>query len=77
VSGSLTGLIAGAVLGLAAGAVNWVFFSRIEENAIKGLDRDAAEAKRSLYAKIRIGVLVTDIVAFGLVGWFVGGQFLG
>jgi hypothetical protein len=77
VSGSLAGLLAGAVIGLAAGAVNWAFFSRIEENAIKGLDRDAAEAKRALYGKLRVGVLVTDVVAFGLVGWFVGGSIFG
>jgi hypothetical protein len=73
---NLTGALIGAGLGLAAGALNWAFFSRIEENAVKGLDRDAAGSKRDMYGKLRVGVLVADVVIFAVVGWFVAGAFL-
>jgi hypothetical protein len=77
VSSATLGLLLGVLAGLAAGAVNWAFFSKIEQNAVKGLDRDAAEAKRSMYGTLRIGVLVADVVIFGLVGWIAGGTLFG
>ncbi len=73
--GNLTGALVGGLIGLAAGGVNWLFFSRIEENAVKGLGRDAAEEKRRMYGTLRVGVLVVDVIVFAVVGWFVGGIF--
>jgi hypothetical protein len=75
--GGTIGLLVGAAIGLVQGAALWVFFTKIEENAVKGLDRDGVEAKRTFYGRLKPAVLVVDVLVFGLVGWLIGRQFWG
>jgi hypothetical protein len=76
-SSALTGAFIGALIGLAAGLFSGRVITAVEENAVVGLDRDAAMAKREMYSTIRKAVLVLDVVTFAVVGYFVAPLVLG
>ncbi len=70
----ILGLVMGAGLGLVLALAANAALSKVEANAVVGLDRDKVEEKRSMYATIRKAVLVVDVVVFAAVGWFVASQ---
>jgi hypothetical protein len=76
-STALIGVIGGALIGLIAALVFGRVMTAVEENAVAGLDRDAAMAKREMYGTIRKAVLVVDVLMFAVVGYFVAPLFLG
>jgi hypothetical protein len=76
-SSALIGVVVGALIGLAGALVFGRVLTAIEENAVAGLDRDAATAKREMYDAIRKAVLVLDVVMFAVVGYFVAPLVLG
>jgi hypothetical protein len=72
----LLGLVIGAGLGLVMALAANAALSKVEASAIAGLDRNKAEAKRSMYGTIRKAVLAVDVVFFAALGWFVASQMM-
>jgi hypothetical protein len=69
------GAVVGGGVGFAVATFGNAMLSKIESQALVGLDTAKAAEKRHMYAVIRRAVVVVDVVIFAAFGWFVASSF--